>query len=464
MKNKYLYRTSIVLTLLLTFSLIACNGGNKATGSSSTVSNESSADFKGGKITISSWADSSQPKIGNSTGEDALYNAFKQAGTKFNCEVEWLVTTQSDHFSKIVSKSLAGVVYADIILSHSWNNVGLINQGLLTQTDKYLNAMSEEERSHWMTSMCQFNGHYYGLNPKSPIVLPTGNLFYNRTMLKTLNLSDPQDLARAGKWDWNAFYDYCVAATDAAKKRYGAAIYNLDTVLGSSNGVQTVVLDPTDGKYYNGFTHKDFQKNNIAVLEFIQKLAKESSLVGTWIQGPEAMDEAENAFLDGQVLFTYAQSGARLIKMGMTNFGVVTAPIAPFNDKKIIYNTTSSFVYWAIPTKTNYPADDIAQFWMYAQRTWDKSRGDAYNEFDLNEYKENLLAQSYTDMKDVDFLVDMKNGIIEQPSLDLAVSLGSLVAQNIFEEVVVGNQTPASAIATVNNQIQAKIDEALNKK
>ncbi len=461
MKIKSIRFAGTALALLAALTLMACGGTPSNSGTSSSASQAPAADFKGGKITIASWADA-KPELGNSSGEDAQYNAFEQACEKFNCEVEWLVTTQSDHFSQFVSKSLAGTVYADVILSHSWNHVGLINQGLLTQTDKYLDAMSEEERSHWMTTMCEFKGHYYGLNPLARVILPEQNLFYNRTMLADLNLQDPQELAQAGTWNWDAFYDYCVAATDAAKNRFGAAIYSLDSVLGSANGVQTVVYDKTDGKYYNGFTREGFKENNMAVLEFVQKLAQAGTLVGTWIQGPEAMDEAENAFLDGQVLFTFAQNGERLKKLGMTDFGVVTAPIADFNTTKTLYNTKASYVYWAIPTTTDFPADDLAAFWMYAQNTWDPSRGDAYYEFDMDEYKENLLALTYTDMKDVDFLVSMKDGLIEQPSLDLAVSLGSLVARDIFVEVVVGNMTPSAAIATVDNEIQAKIDEALN--
>ncbi|MFA6736638.1 MAG: ABC transporter substrate-binding protein [Saccharofermentanales bacterium] len=463
MKNMLIRFTSISMVLLMLLTVTSCGEKTPTPSSSGQESSTESpaADFKGSTIVVASWSETG-PELGESTGEDALYNSFEKAKEKFNCDVEWLVTAQSDHFSKVISNSLSGTVYADIIMSHSWNHVGLINQNILTQTDKYLDAMTEEERSNWMTDMCYFKGHYYGLNPRSRVVLPTLNLFYNRTILEELKLQDPQELALAGTWDWDTFYDYCIAATDSSKNRFGSAIFNLDAVLGAANGVETVVFDDNDSKYYNGFTHTDSQFSNLAVVEFIQKLAQNGALLGLWPQGPEAMDEAENGFLDGQTLFTYAQNGERLKTLGMDNFGVVTAPIADFNESKALYNTTASFVYWAIPAKTTYPADDLAEFWMYAQTTWDESRGDAYYEFDLNEYRELLLSMTYTDMKDVDFLLDMRDGVIEKPSLDLAISLGSLVARDIFAEVVAGNMTPSAAIATVDNQIQAKIDESLN--
>ena len=101
---------------------------------------------------------------------------------------------------------------------------------------------------------------------------------------------------------------------------------------------------------------------------------------------------------------------------------------------------------------------------MYANTTWDSERGNAYYEFEVDEYKEDLLADQYDTAKDVQFLFDIadKCGVVKTPSLDLAVSLGALVANDIFGEVIRGNATPASAIATKDNEIQAKIDAALN--
>ena len=463
MRIKIFQIISIMVAAVTISVMIGCNNATEEPVSSSEASSSQapSTDFAGGTIVIASWVDP-EPKLGLSAGQDAQYYALEQAKERYNCKIEYKINVLNDHVSKIISNSLSGIVYADIFMAHSWNHVGLINQDILIQTDKYLEAMTEAERKHWTTDMCSLKGHYYGLHPKSDIVLPTQNLFYNRTILSELGLQDPQELALQGAWNWDKFKEYCIAATDAAKNRYGAAIYNLDAVLGGANGVQTVVYDETDKKYYNGFTHTDAKEKNLAVVEFLQSLSQQGAMLGFWPQGAEAMDEAENAMLDGQVLFTFAQNGERLKSFGMENFGVVTAPVADFNTSRTLYNTTASYVYWAIPTKTTFPADDLAEFWIYANTTWDETRGDAYYEFDLDEYKEYLLSTHYTDMKDVDFLLAMKEGVVEIPSLDLAVSLGSLVARDIFVEVISGNMTPSAAIATVDNQIQAKIDEALN--
>ena len=174
------------------------------------------------------------------------------------------------------------------------------------------------------------------------------------------------------------------------------------------------------------------------------------------------MDDAENAFLDGQTLFTFAQNGSRLKKLGMTDFGVVTAPIADFNTDQSLYNLMESFTYWMIPSKTNFPVSDIVSFWTYAQSTWDKSRDKAYYEFNLEDYKEEQLDLNYTDMKDVEFLLEMSEKVVVKPSLDLSCSLGDLIAKGIYCEVISGNATPAAAVAAKDNEIQAKIDEALN--
>lgn len=418
-------------------------------------------DFGGKTLTIASWVDY-EPKLGESEGGDAAYYALQQALEEFNVKVEWVITTQENHFSQFQAKSLSGLVYADIVMSHSWNHVSLISQGLQTPLDEYYEAMSEEEKSHWNMDLSKFGDHYYGLTPKANVTLPTASMFYNRTRLKELKLQDPQELARNGKWTWDKFREYCLAATDTANQKYGLSMYNMYNVLGGGNNVKTVVFDEADGKYYNGFTHGDEAAKNMQCLEFLTNMSKDKMVYGDWIQGSEAMDDAENAFLDGQTLFTFAQNGSRLKKLGMTDFGVVTAPIADFNTDQSLYNLMESFTYWMIPSKTNFPVSDIVAFWTYAQNTWDKNRGKAYYEFNLEDYKEEQLDLNYTDMKDVEFLIEMSKKVVVKPSLDLSCSLGDLIANGIYCEVISGNATPATAVAAKDNEIQAKIDDALN--
>ena len=445
-----------VMVLSVSVGLVGCGSSNHGTGNGDT-----SVDFGGKTLTIASWSDS-EPKLGKSDSEDAAYYALQQAMEKFNVKVNWVTTTQENHFSEFQAKSLAGLVYADIVMSHSWNHISLINKGLQTPLDEYFEAMSDEEKSHWDMDLCKFGDHYYGLIPKSQVVLPTASLFYNRTRLKELKLDEPQELARQGKWNWSKFREYCLAATDTANQKYGLSMYGMYFVLGGGNNVKTVVFDETDGRYYNGFTHGNEATKNMQCLEFLTNMSKDKIVYGDWIQGYEAMDDAENAFLDGQTLFTYAQNGSRFKKLGMTDFGVVTAPIADFNTDKSLYNLMESFVYWMIPSKTNFPVSDIVAFWTYAQRTWDKNRGKAYYEFDVDDYKEEQLDLNYTNIKDIEFLLEMSEKVIVKPSWDLSCSLGDLIANGIYGEVIGGNSTPAAAVAAKDNEIQAKIDEALN--
>ncbi len=459
--NKFMIKR--ILSGMLAAGIVSTMAvGMTGCGDSSDPGNkDGDVNFGGKTLTIASWVDF-EPELGKSESEDAAYYALQQAMEKFNVKVQWNITTQENHFSQFQAKSLSGLVYADIVLSHSWNHVSLISQGLQTPLDEYYDAMSEEEKSHWDMELSKFGDHYYGLSPKSNVTLPIACMFYNRTRLKELKLQDPQELARQGKWTWDKFHEYCKAATDAASEKYGLSMYNMYNVLGGGNNVKTVVFDETDGKYYNGFTHGDEAAKNMQCLEFLTNMSKDKIVYGDWIQGSEAMDDAENAFLDGQTLFTFAQNGARLKKLGMTDFGVVTTPIADFNTDQSLYNLMESFTYWMIPSKTNFPAADIFEFWAYAQNTWDKDRGDAYYEFNLDNYKEEQLDLNYTDMKDVEFLVEMSEKVVVKPSLDLSCSLGDLVANGIYCEVISGNATPAAAVAAKDNEIQAKIDEALN--
>ena len=85
---------------------------------------------------------------------------------------------------------------------------------------------------------------------------------------------------------WWIRFTPCLLYT--SKNRFGVSAFGLMDVLNSTNNCATVVYDSTDKKYYNGFTHEPEAKRNLEVLEFIQTLAKDGSLMGEWVQGAEA--------------------------------------------------------------------------------------------------------------------------------------------------------------------------------
>lgn len=469
MKNNIIKCLCLFSTMAMLITSTGCNGSaNGNSNGSDNISGASSnipategaaADFKGETIKIAVWYEPEKPKLGDSDAGDAWYYSMENAEKKFNAKVEWVINPQETHFSKFVQASLSGEVYADILMSHSWNYVSLIKQKLLTATDEFID--SAPDKDHWEKSLYTFNGSCWALSPTSGYHIPTIKYFYNTKMLKELKLESPQVLALNGKWTWDKFREYCLAATNTSLERYGVACFMLDSALQTTNNFQLVNYDSATKKYYNGYTYDKTKKYGLEMLEFIEKMAvQDKSIYGSWTAGQGALDEGEAAFLDGKVLFVFGRDAQSMKKSGMKDFAPVTAPIGP--SATTLTDGVAAFAFWSLPTSSNFSAEDRAAFWMDAKRTWDPSKGKAYYKSDVDTFKEELLATSYWSMEDVDFLMKMGEKIKLVPLLEGSLSLGSIIADGMYGAVIRGESTPSAVIAAADNVIQSKIDSTFN--
>lgn len=413
-------------------------------------------DFGGKTIKVAIWYEPEIPTLGDSDSEDAWYYSLKDAAEEFNCEIEWIVDTQEAHFSNFIQKSLNGEVYADIMMCHSWNYVSLIDQGLILPTTEYVSGAEDAE--YWNQTTYVLNGENWGINPAEQNYIPAYYLLVNTKLLSSLGLENPQTLARNGEWDWETFRQYCAAATDPSKEQYGVGCFMLAHLLKTGNNFDYAVTDE-DGVYHNAFTYEGTKDQGMEVLEMIQKMALEDkSILGTWTDGTEAMNETLNAFKDGKLLFAYYPSPSTLKNSGFEDYSVVTIPLGPSGTELV--DTVEAFSFWCLPTYSNFSAEERAAFWMEAKRIWDPDGGDGYYEETQDSRLEEVLDKDYINREDVQFLLDMGADMQYLPAASLDV--GSLIADDIFGAVIRGDKTPAAAIEATDGQLQALIDATYN--
>lgn len=449
----------LALLMCMAFCLSGCKNTPQETSSADDGKLAGDVDFDGKTLKVAVWYEPEKPTLGQSDSGDAWYYSLEQAMKNFNCKVEWIVNPQETHFSKFVQSSLSGEVYADIFMCHSWNWVSLIKQELICPTDAYIDAASDKDM--WTKDMYTYNNQCWALQPAQQNKTPTNVFFYNTKIISDLGLESPQELALRGDWTWEKFREYCAAATDPAIERYGAACFMLPDLLMTSNGFRTVMYDEAVKKYVNGYTYDATKQAGLGILEYIQTLAQvDKTVLGTWPAGQEALEEGEDAFLDGKALFICGRNAASMKRMGMTDFAPVTPPIGP--DGETVEEYVAAFAFWSLPTNSTFSAEDRAAFWMDAKRTWDPSKGDAYYADDIDEIKEEMLASSYNSMKDVEFMLEMGKKIRVLPDLTGSMSIGSVIADDMYGKVIRGESTPAAVIAATDNVIQAKIDATFN--
>ena len=457
----------IALAVLMVLAITACTpeNPNPTTGNNdptkpTTNGNTSNSkyDFGGKTLKVAIWYEPEIPTLGNTDSEDAWYYSLMHAAEEYNCEIEWVVDTQEAHFSNFIQKSLNGEVYADIMMCHSWNYVSLIQQGLLQPTTEYVN--NAEDSEHWEQGLYELNGENWGLMPVGEHYVPTYYYLVNTKLLNSLGLEHPQELARRGEWTWEKFREYCKAATDPAKEQYGVACFMLASMLKTSNDFDYAVLGD-DGLYHNGFTYETTKDKGMEILELIEDMALEDkSVLGDWTDGMEAMNAALNAFKDGKALFAFYPTPSTLKNSGFEDYSVVTTPQGPHSTG--LCDMVEAFAFWSLPTYSDFPAEARAAFWMEAKRTWDPSDEDGYYEESLDDRIEELLDESYINRSDVEFLLEMGSKMTFKPAIN--VSWGSVIADNVFGEVIRGNSTPAAVIEANDGEIQALIDATYNNK
>ena len=464
MKKFLIRKTSFLLAALMIGSAALTGCGSGSSGSSKTVASSSAAstakvaDLGGKTVKIAVWYEPEKPTLGKSDSEDAWYYSLQQAEKKFNCKVQWIINPQETHFTKFVQASLSGEVYADILMCHSWNWVSLIKQKLICSTDQYIDSASD--KSHWEKQLYTYNGKCWAIQPATANLTPTQIFFYNTKIIKELGLESPQSLALNGKWTWDKFRQYCKAATNAKLGRYGVACFQLPEMLMSTNGFQTVAFNKKDGKYYNGYTYSETKDAGMNILELIQTMSQvDNSVDGSWPDGQDALDSGENDFLDGKVLFVYGRNAASMKKEGMTDFAPVTAPLGP--NGQYVTEYLQAFAFWSLPTNSSFSADDRAAFWMDAKRTWDKSKGNAYYD-DTSSAAVSELADSYLNKSDAEFLLKMGQKMVRLPDLAGSMSVGTVIADDMYGKVIRGESTPAAVVAATDNVLQAKIDSTFN--
>lgn len=448
---------SLILTVLLLLGMAACAKDPTPTQPQDTSGAEQVYDFGGKTLKVAVWYEPEIPTLGNSDSEDAWYYSLKHAAEKFNCKIEWIVDTQEAHFSNFIQKSLANEVYADIMMCHSWNYVSLIQQGLILPTTEYVSGAADAE--YWNQDTYMLNGENWGIMPVEKNYVPKMYLLVNTKLLNSLNLENPQTLAKEDRWDWETFRSYCAAATDPAKEQYGVGAFMLGSILKTSNNFDYAVADE-QGVYHNGFTYSGTKKQGMEILELIETMSQEDkSIFGTWVDGQETMDETLNAFKDGKLLFAYYPTPASLKKSGFTDYSVVTLPKGPSCTQ--INDTVDAFAFWCLPKESSFSAEARAAFWMEAKRIWDESDPDGYYEEDRDDRLEQLLDESYINREDVEFLLDMGQNMQYLPAVN--VSWGALIADDIFGAVIRGDSTPSAVISQTDGRVQSLIDATYNK-
>lgn len=259
---------------------------------------------------------------------------------KFNCNIQ-LVSLQWESYNSQVATAMSSGKPYDICGLHTtfWPEAGV--QGLYEPLNKYIyesdlyNSKTGVGIDLNASKTFELNGNLYGVaNHTGTYVSMLQVLYYNKLMFEEVGLEDPMELYKAGKWNWNKFFEIAAKVKNPQKGKY---------LIGQEFSAVTMALS-------NGFTYTKNQNGkvveNLSDPKFLTALNKYSEFMKNYA-GPKGYSDDATEFYNGNY-YMFLQ-GVTHGKMYMydtiknsaafdydfSNLGVVPFPYGPDNTKKV---------------------------------------------------------------------------------------------------------------------------------
>ena len=398
-------KSALILLLVLCMALCSCQSG----GTTSSV-DEEDIDLEGYEFVIMSPFISGLIKDDNSPNDpflEAIDKRRQEIETKYNCKI--VGTPEFPGISFLQPLIMSGDKVADVIdmMAPQWLPAAAM--GFLTPWSDVegfdLNAPQFDEE---YSNLATFNGKVYGVNYVKPTVI-RACMYYNKTLLNELGLTDPNDLMDQNKWNFEEFRKLCIAATkdkdgDSVPDTWGLNYYynysTADYFVLANGG--SMAKQNADGKVVTSFD----DPKTVEALQFYYNLIHVDKVVQVH---PEDQDNPKlvakpadyyiKDFVNGNALFLIGDGW-----MATQNFsdmedeyGLLPIPIGPSGDG-YVSDACNADVF--VLTSTNKDLDKTMLIWNaftaplegYENDEWYADLAELYDERSIQNYKTILNA------------------------------------------------------------------------
>ena len=261
MKNILKRTIALALACLMLVGLAACGGDTQPDSTQPSASDDPNVkNLQGRRIRIALWWDEfwdsnyktlDQVEAAAGSIEDTevmqmKLDKIREIERKWNCEIEWVNMGWSGIQESLNTAVVAGTPECDIYLCASAWALSIITNGYAQKFTDYAPADSDILTDNNIFQTYAPLG-YEGYLFNSASIYPGGATYlaYNKTILDSLGLEDPNVLAERGEWTYEKFAEYlnkCVqdTNTDGTPDVYGYGSASIDTIRGflASNNVE----------------------------------------------------------------------------------------------------------------------------------------------------------------------------------------------------------------------------------
>lgn len=286
------------------------DNSSKSTDTSATAKK---MDLGGRTVVFDCWWNDSPTQDKSALGKKRVAQMHK-VEQEYNIKIKYVVTPYNDVVKKMTASILAGKPVGDFIrLQNDWAMAAAAKDQLLP-VKSYAPDMSKYKH---IVAGAKFYGNNYSLG--TPWYGWDG-IYYNRSIFKKLNLPDPHQLMKEGKWNWSEFEAIAKKATNPTEKTWGfsgtatnAAMFMLtsnDAHLVDMNSGKVNLSDPKVTQAFD-FLHKIYDVDHVVKIE-----PKSSPIKG----------QEDTTFKDGDVAMTFGWDWRKWKKI---DFGFVPFPMGP---------------------------------------------------------------------------------------------------------------------------------------
>lgn len=260
----------VLLAAGMVLSLAGC-GGESGEGAKEPIQNSTETsgyeakDMEGRTIRIGIWWDeywdsnyqtlddveAAAGSVGNTETMQMKLDKIREIEKKWNCKIEW-VNLGWDGIQESISTSVvAGTPECDIYLSDTAWVLPAIMNGYAQKFTDYAPADADVLNEQKILTSTKILGQDEYLFHESSIYPGSASyLAYNKEMVNSLGLEDPNDLAAKGEWTWDKFAEYCQKCTqdtdgNGTPDVYGYGSVGIETIKGlmCANNAELAVSD-----------------------------------------------------------------------------------------------------------------------------------------------------------------------------------------------------------------------------
>lgn len=403
-------------------------------------------DMGGEPVKFMAWG--GLPKEGESNAGDERLKRMKEMEKKYNTKIEWIVVPWGEGQSKIAAGALSGEAPADFVLMNMYLAFpSLAEKGYLRTVDDVFNF----DDPKWPSSLRRsgaYKDKVYGVVEN---IDSGAGMYYNRTMLKKLGLTDPHDLVKKDEWNWDHFKEMAKKATqdlngDGKIDQWGivsyAPIFSRQAIY-SNNGS---IVETKDDK----LTFTMGEPNAMEALRFVYDLFATDKVIMPNKNGSMAdYEDTQAMFNTGKALFVTGEIWEAWGRKDMADeFGYVYFPKGPKGTDYASPNPGMAMWFMPANVKKAKEKAQIYEDWIL----WDKLKD---NQRESNE-------SVFQTPEDVDAAMDI-------PTKNITLyhdGIGDV--GKMYNEAIVsftkGKDTPESAVEKMKKPAQNIIDSVVNTK